>query len=317
MATVNNGLITAVAPGNVVITATSEGRTGSLSITVQMPAPATVLVSPATATIAVGRTLALTASVRDAAGNTLPDIPTSWASSSPAIVSVSPAGVVTAVAAGTATITATAGGRTGTASIAVQSVTASTVTLNVATVTMAVGDVRLLIATVRDALSNVLSGRQVTWTTSNLTVVNGQVLGDSAIITGIAPGTATVTATVDGRSASAVVNVISSGTSVCATIAGALLFGDDGQYLGRFTNRFDSESVLNEYGAYGSPYRSNSTNNEYGTYGSPYSSLSARNPFATRPPLIVRNGQFLAYYTTNTIRTPRVSPALALSCNFP
>jgi hypothetical protein len=31
----------------------------------------------------------------------------------------------------------------------------------------------------------------------------------------------------------------------------------------------------------------------------------------------VRNGQFVAFYTVNTARTPRVSPAVALSCNFP
>ncbi len=44
--------------------------------------------------------------------------------------------------------------------------------------------------------------------------------------------------------------------------------GDDGRYLGRFTNRFDSESVLNEFGQYGSRFAANSTNNEFGTYGS-------------------------------------------------
>ena len=69
--------------------------------------------------------------------------------------------------------------------------------------------------------------------------------------------------------------------------------------------------------ACGDQFRSTSTNNSYGTYGSPYSSLSARNPYASRPPRIIKNGTFLGYYTTNSTKTPGVSPAYALTCSFP
>lgn len=317
VATVANGLVTAVAPGTATITATSEGRSGSLSFTVQAPTPASVVVNPGTVGVTVRRTVALTATVRDASGNTMASAPVSWVSSNSTVASVSTAGVVTGLSAGTATITAVSSGVVGTAFVTVQDVAAASITLDVSAVTITVGDVRLIRATVRDALQNVLRGRDVAWTTSNSAVVDGQALGDSAIVTGLAPGSAVVTATVEGRSASAVVTVLSSGQSVCSAIAGASVFGDDGQYLGRFTNRFDSQSVLNEYGTYGSRYSSTSTNNEYGTYGSPYSSLSARNPYASRPPLIVKNGQVLAYYSVNSIKTPRVSPALAMSCDFP
>lgn len=317
VASVSNGLVTAVAPGNATITATSEGISGSISFTVQAPAPATVEVSPPSATITVGRTTTLTATVRDASGNTLTGAGVAWNSSSVGVATISPTGVVTAISPGVTTILALSGGRIGSAQITVQNVAAASVALDVSAVTLTVGEVRLVRATVRDALQNVLRGRDVRWTTSNSSVVDGQVLGDSAVITGLAAGTATISATVEGRSISAVITVVSGGQSVCTAIAGALLYGDDGQYLGRFTNRFDAQSVLNEFGSYGSPYSSTSSNNTYGTYGSPYSSLSARNPYASRPPIIVKNGQALAYYSVNSALSPRVSPALALSCNFP
>lgn len=314
----NSGLVTAIAPGTVTVTATSEGRSGALVLTVQSPAPASVLVTPGSVSLTVGGSANLVASVRDAGGNTLTGERVTWTTSNPGVVSVQQNGGITAVGTGVATVSATAGGRTGSALITVQNAPVASVTLNFPGINLLVGDVRLLVATARDAAGNVLTGRPVAWSTSNSTIVDGQVSGDTALITGVSVGSATVTATVEGRSASVLVVVAPTGAvSVCTVIAGALLFGDDGQYLGRFTNRFDSESVLNEFGRYGSPFSSTSTNNEFSSYGSRFNSLSAWNPFASRPPLIVRNGQFVAFYTVNTARTPRVSPAVALSCNFP
>ena len=52
------------------------------------------------------------------------------------------------------------------------------------------------------------------------------------------------------------------------------LYSNDGRvYLGKLvTNKYDTDSIWNEYGTYGSQYSSNSIWNEYGTYGSAYSS---------------------------------------------
>jgi len=47
------------------------------------------------------------------------------------------------------------------------------------------------------------------------------------------------------------------------------------QYLGCLNcNNYDSDSIWNEYGTYGSSYNSNSIWNEYGTYGNKYNSYS-------------------------------------------
>jgi hypothetical protein len=230
---------------------------------------------------------------------------------------VNASGFVTAQSIGTAIISATIDGRSGSALLQVTAVAAASVTLSPAAISMAAGELRLVVATVRDASGNILSGRQVDWFTSNSTIVDGSVSGDTAIITGLRSGTASVTVQVEGRTASIPVNVQAPSTNVCSLIAGASVIGDDGRYLGRFTNRYDSESVLNEYGSYGSRYATNSTNNDYGTYGSRYGSLSARNPYTSTPPIIVKSGVAIAYYTVNNTLSPRVAPAYALTCNFP
>ncbi len=55
-----------------------------------------------------------------------------------------------------------------------------------------------------------------------------------------------------------------------------------GQYLGTLSaNPYDSDSVSNPYGEYGSEYSDTSINNPYGEYGSPYSDSSVNNPYAS------------------------------------
>jgi hypothetical protein len=54
------------------------------------------------------------------------------------------------------------------------------------------------------------------------------------------------------------------------TRGGGRIYAQDGTYHGRLnSNRYDSESVANPYGRYGSPYSSESINNPYSQYGSP------------------------------------------------
>lgn len=51
----------------------------------------------------------------------------------------------------------------------------------------------------------------------------------------------------------------------------SFLVADDGQFLGRLSsNRFMTESVMNEYGPFGSKYSSTSIFNVYSQYGSEY-----------------------------------------------
>ncbi len=88
-------------------------------MTVVVVPVATVSVSPATASVAVGSSVPLSATPRDSAGKALNGRVVSWATSDVAVATVSSSGVVTGVAAGAATITATSEGKSGTAAITV------------------------------------------------------------------------------------------------------------------------------------------------------------------------------------------------------
>src|SRR6058998_1216517 len=105
-----------------------KSDTGNVTVTCAQPAIASVVVSPASATVPVGQALQLTATPEDANGNPLSGRTVSWSSGSSAFATVSGSGLVTGVAAGSATITATSEGQSGSASVRVTPVEA-TVTL--------------------------------------------------------------------------------------------------------------------------------------------------------------------------------------------
>jgi uncharacterized protein YjdB len=105
----------------VVITATSEGKSGSTTLAIQPIAVATVIPSLTQFTIAVGETTPLAVTLKDVTGETLTGRPVTWSSSAPSIATVSGQGLVTALANGTATITAAVQGKTAVATVTVAS----------------------------------------------------------------------------------------------------------------------------------------------------------------------------------------------------
>jgi hypothetical protein len=74
---------------------------------------ASLTISLPSTNVTVGQTVQLTASVLDASGNPLSGHTVTWASSAPAVLSVSATGLVTAAAEGQATITASTAGKSG------------------------------------------------------------------------------------------------------------------------------------------------------------------------------------------------------------
>jgi len=98
----NNGLVSGLAPGAVTITATSEGVSGSVVVTVvgsANPIVSVEVTGPAS-TVEVGGTLQLSAVGRDASNAIVTGQTVTWTSLSPALASVSPTGLVTGLAAG-------------------------------------------------------------------------------------------------------------------------------------------------------------------------------------------------------------------------
>ncbi len=109
VATVDNtGRVTGVAPGQATIDATSQGITGSATITVEAVPVATVEITPDATTLAVGQTTALSAAPLTGAGEAVVGCQITWSVDNTAIASISAAGDVTGGAAGTATATAAA-----------------------------------------------------------------------------------------------------------------------------------------------------------------------------------------------------------------
>lgn len=205
IATVSStGVVTALAGGSVTITASSEGQAGTATVTVGLVPVATVSVTPAQSTMTVGQTVTLVANPLNAAGQPLTGRTVSWSSASPGVASVSGAGVVTGVSAGNAVITATVGGVAGSATVVVNQAPAGSVTVTPSTSTLTVGQTATLGATVRDAAGNVIAGASVTWASSATSVAT---VSASGVVTGVAPGTATITASSGGRSGTAAVTV--------------------------------------------------------------------------------------------------------------
>lgn len=89
----------------------------------------------------------------------------------------------------------------------------------------------------------------------------------------------------------------------------SFIVANDGQYLGKLSlNVYDTESILNVYGLYGSQYSMVSIKNPYSIYGSPYSSLSPYNPYSSTPPVIYLRGARFGYLTLNPFMFEGVNP---------
>jgi hypothetical protein len=94
-----------------------------------------------------------------------------------------------------------------------------------------------------------------------------------------------------------------------ADLEGAIVVADDGQLLGKITtNSIDHNSIINSIGPYGSDISSTSIFNNISKYGSDISRLSPFNDITSSPPRIFKGERFIAYLTTNKVKTPRVDP---------
>ena len=190
-----SGLVTGVGAGQVTVTATSTGATGSAELTVVAPAPTTVAVIPDTvAFTAIGETAQLAAEVRDQNGNVMSGVAVTWSSSSASVATVDGAGLVKAAGNGAATITATAGTVSGSASVTVTQVV-STVAVSPAADTLVEGDTLRLVAEARDESGHPVAGAEFSWASSDSSVA---VVDASGLVTAIGAGKVEIAATSAG-----------------------------------------------------------------------------------------------------------------------
>jgi uncharacterized protein YjdB len=192
----NKANVTGRAQGSTVLTATSEGKSGSITVNVNMAPVQTVTVSLASPTILPGQTTQATTTLKDANGNVLSGRSLTYSSLDPNIATVTPTGVVTGVATGAVIIRATSEGKTGDASLTVGVSSVATVTVGFSTASMTPGQTAQATATSRDASGNVLTGRSVAWSTLNPSVATVSIAG---VVTAVSAGAATIRATVESK----------------------------------------------------------------------------------------------------------------------
>jgi uncharacterized protein YjdB len=186
-----------LASGLLVLLACSEGGLGTIPVE-------RVDLTPDAATLEVGRSATLAATPRDAAGGALAGRPVRWSTSDPLVATVADNGLVIARAPGTARIAASAGGQSATASVTVTARAVAALELAPVALALRLGRSAPLVARPLDAEGQLLTGRSVTFTSSDPRVATVTAQG---VVTGAALGSAVVTARVDTRSAQAVITV--------------------------------------------------------------------------------------------------------------
>ncbi|HEY1810147.1 MAG TPA: Ig-like domain-containing protein [Acidobacteriaceae bacterium] len=198
VATINaSGLATAVAQGSSTITAALSGVSGKATLTVPTAAPptlASIAVTPANSSFAVGATqqFTATATYSDSSTKNITSSVT-WKSSNMAAVTINASGLATGVAAGSSTITASSGAISGSALATVAVKTISSIAVTPANPSFAAGSTQQFTATATYADST--TGNITTtaaWTSSDGTVTT---IDSSGLAAGLASGTSTITAT--------------------------------------------------------------------------------------------------------------------------
>ncbi len=200
VATVNAGTVTFVGEGTATITVTVGNQTATCTVTAKAKVIAVekVTLDKTTATLTVGDTATLKATVTP---DNATDKTVTWTSSDETVATVKD-GVVTAVKAGTATITAKAGEKTATCTVTVKdkTVAVENVTLDKTSAELTVGDTTTIKATVTPDNATV---KTVTWTSSDETVATVK----DGVVTAVKAGTATITAKAGDKTATCAVTV--------------------------------------------------------------------------------------------------------------
>lgn len=194
-ATVKDGVVTGIAAGDVVITATSvSDTTKSASCTVTVSenviAVTDITLSSSAETISVDGTVTLTAAI---APDNATDKTYTWKSSDETIATVKD-GKVTGVKAGEADITVTSAAdstKTATCKVTVQNVAVTSVDLTAASATVSTGSTLQLVVALTPSNATITSGSIVSSDTAVATVDEATLL-----VTGVKAGTATITVSV-------------------------------------------------------------------------------------------------------------------------
>ena len=218
VASVSGGSVTAKATGSATITAAYNGYSATATVTVEEDITYDYQLSPTSANVVNGRTTKMTVIRRTFTNGSQTNGEDyssnfTWTSSNTSVATVGSYGVITGVGTGTATITARYGGTTLTGTVTVTPNYTYELVLNKTSIDMGKGRKETLVATYKTYADGVLESSNdvtssATWSSSSSSVAG--VSGGT--ITGNGIGSATITATYKGKSATCSVKVTGSPT---------------------------------------------------------------------------------------------------------
>ena len=209
------GAVQALRPGSTKLVATFRDEYGyphatDVPVTVKaMPLSAVVFTTPDT-TIFLDETLSAKAVAQDTAGANRPLREVSYALRDLAdtVYASVTNGTVTPLKVGTVAVVATAEGRSDTLAVTIAQRAVATVTVAPATSTIVVGDTLQLAGTLKASNGLTLTGRTITWSSSDEAVATVDSTGKVTAVSAATGGTSvTITATSESKSGTAAVTV--------------------------------------------------------------------------------------------------------------
>lgn len=202
-----SGLVTGVGAGTTTITAAIGGVTASRSFTTGNPV-ASVLLSSNSISGVVNLVTSVTVTPRDAANTTLSSRPFTFTSADTTIATVALSAAnqiqITNRSVGSTTVTVSAEGISSVINVTVTPPPVASVVISGGT-SLVSGNTLQLTATTRDAGNNVLTGRTVTWSSSNTGVAT--INASTGLVTGVGAGSTLITATSEGVNGTATISV--------------------------------------------------------------------------------------------------------------
>ena len=200
----DDGLVTAQDTGSTYVIVDHKKGVDSVLITV-VPVPVASIELAGLDSISLDDTTSYTATPLDSVGAPLIGRPVTWTSSAPATASVSSSGEVVALAVGSTDISAASGGASATHALTVWPQPVATVTVDPASVTVPQFQKVSFTAITRDKRGKVLTGRAVTWASSDPSIFYIKPNADTAAAKNV--GAAMVTATSEGQTGNSAVTV--------------------------------------------------------------------------------------------------------------
>ena len=193
-----SGNIEAVGKGTATITATVEGKTASVQVTVNNPLKS-ISLNKTELALRKGKTekLSVTYNPEDADEKDV-----TWTSSDPSVATVTD-GKVDALKDGTTVITATVGDKTATCNVTVKEEPLQSISLNKTSMELAKTENETLEVTYNPV--DTTDDKTVTWTSAN----TGVATVENGVVTGVGVGTTTITATVGNKTATCDITVTS------------------------------------------------------------------------------------------------------------